>query len=234
MRRTLATALMALAVIGTGVLLATATPSSADRGGCPHEFPPDKPGAMPERPEECRGEPSPTPTPTATPVPPTETPAPTLTPTPVPTPDPTPEPTPVPTPSPTPAPTPVSEADLKVNSVSVTAPASATRLVAFLVTGSASLHDNGPLATVLADVTFTLNLPPDCTASSSTTARVLNRTLNMSVPVAVSRSWNVTCTQGGFHQFIVDASVSFSAGQTASDPNTTNNAGSGTGTTQVN
>jgi hypothetical protein len=104
-----------------------------------------------------------------------------------------------------------------VNSVTVITPGSATSNVSFVVTGITTVHNNGPTPSVMADVRFTLNLPPDCTASSSTTATVLNRTLSMSVPVSVSRSWNVTCTQAGAHQSS-QTPVFFSAGQTGNRP----------------
>lgn len=236
MKRTLAPILVILGIVAAGFLFASATPSSADRGGCPHEFPADKPGAMPNRPTECRGNPSATPAPELTEAP-SPTFAPTPEPTPVPTPDPTPAPTPEPTPATTPSPTPSPpspEADIKLNSISVSAPPSGTVGAAFLVTGAASLHNNGPVSSVNADVTFTLNLPVDCLASSATTVTVLNRTLSMSVPVSVARSWNVTCTLPGAHVFVIEASVAFSVGQTVTDPNPANNSDSGSGTTQVN
>jgi len=56
----------------------------------------------------------------------------------------------------------------------------------------------------------------------------------MSVPITVARSWNVTCTQPGAHQFVVDALIDLSAGQTVTDPSAANNSASGAGTTVVN
>ncbi len=123
---------------------------------------------------------------------------------------------------------------MKVIGVTVTAPATATRGIAFLVTGSAALHNNGPDGPVNGDVTFTIHLPADCMASSLTTVVVLNRTLSMSVPVSLARSWNVTCTLASDHQFVIDAAVAISAGQVFSDPNPANNSGSGSGSTQIN
>jgi len=106
--------------------------------------------------------------------------------------------------------------------------------VPFLLTAGVSVHNNGPDGDVIVDTTFNLALPGDCTATSGTTAVVTNRSAPMSVPVFVSRAWNVACAQAGPHQFTVDASVAISAGQALSDPNPANNSGSGSGTTQVN
>lgn len=241
MRRTLAPILAVLAIIAAGILLANATPSAADPGGCPHEFPADKPGKTPNRPVDCVGRghtPSPAPTvvPGATETPtPTPPPTPTSSPTPSPAPPPTtPPPTPEPSPTPSPSPTPAATADLVVDSVTVVAPASPTRGVAFPITGMAAVRNGGTVPTVIADVTFTAHLPPDCTASSPTTVTVLNRTLTVGSPVFVSRSWNVTCTQPDVHQFTIDASTAISPGQAATDPDLTNNSRSGVGATQVN
>jgi hypothetical protein len=118
--------------------------------------------------------------------------------------------------------------------VTVTAPATATAGVQFTVFGSAALHNNGPDGPANADTTFTMNLPVDCTATSATTVVVPGRQVAVSVPVSVSRAWNVRCTQAGAHQFTIDASVALSAGQTFTDPNPGNNAGSGIAMTTVN
>ena len=95
------------------------------------------------------------------------------------------------------------------------------------------MHNNGPDGPVNVDTTFTLHLPPDCTTPNLTTVVVLNRSTAVSVGVSVSRAWNVTCMQAGAHQFNIDASVAISAGQAFTDPNTTNNSGSGSGATLV-
>ena len=144
------------------------------------------------------------------------------------------QPAPTPSPTPAPPPTPAPGADVKVIGMTVTAPATAIRGGAFLVTGNADLHNNGPDGPVNVDVTFTIQLPADCTASSATTVVVPNRTLSMSVPVAVGRSWNVTCLLSGDHQFIIDASAAITLGQTLTDPNPANNSGSGSASTPVN
>ena len=98
----------------------------------------------------------------------------------------------------------------------------------------AGLHNNGPDGPVSVDTTLTLNLPPDCTITNGTTAVVPNRSAPASVAVSVSRAWNVTCLQTGAHQFTLDTSVVISPGQAFSDPNPSNNSGSGSGSTQVN
>jgi hypothetical protein len=106
--------------------------------------------------------------------------------------------------------------------------------VPFTASGAAALHNNGPDGTVNVDVTFTIVLPPDCTITNGSTVIVPNRSLPMSVPVTVSRSWNVTCTQAGAHQFTINASAAISQGQALTDPNLLNNSGSGNGINTVN
>jgi len=184
------------------------------------------------------GEFTPTPTPRNGRTP-RATPTPTIAPTPTPSPTPgegppivTAPPTPTPAASPTPSPAP--GADVKVQGVTVTVPQTATVGVAFLLTAGVSVHNNGPDGDVNVDTTFNLALPGDCAVTTGTTGVALNRSAPMSVPVFVSRAWNVTCAQAGPHQFTVDASVAIGAGQALSDPNPANNGGTGSGTTTVN
>jgi|FLYL01.1.fsa_nt_gi hypothetical protein len=150
-----------------------------------------------------------------------------------PTPEPTPAPTPTPAPEPTPTPPPPTGADAKVVAVSVTAPANAAANVQFQVAGAISTHNNGPNSSFLADVTFQLTLPPDCTATTATTSTAFARTLPLSSQVTVNRTWNVTCAQPGAHQFTLNGSVSPNASETAADPNPANNSGVGSAVTVI-
>ncbi len=201
---------------------------------------PPAPTATPVPPSATPAPPTPTAIPSNTAEPPTavpsDTPAPTDTSTPAPTDTPTPPPTPAPspTPPPTPSPTPATGADIEVLSVTVTAPQTATAGVAFLATGMVGLHNNGPDGPVNVDTTLTIHLPANCTITNGATVLVPNRSAPVGVGISVSRAWNVTCTQAGAHQFTIDASVVISPGQLFTDPNTANNSGSGSASTQVN
>lgn len=258
-RTTAVAVLLLLAIVTAGLLLALdPMPSVADRGGCPHPQPSDRPGKGYEmRPDSCRGRgqrgtttptysptqpPSPAPTPTLTTsptptptpsAPPSVTPAPTATSSPTSTATPTPAATASPTPSPSPSPI-TSLADLAVPSATLSLPHTSNVGVEFLATGIAEIHNNGPEPTANADVTFTINLPPDCTPSSPATVVVPNRVLSTSTTVSVSRSWSVTCTQTGAHQLMVEVLVAFSAGQALTDPNLLNNSNTGSASTEVN
>jgi hypothetical protein len=125
-------------------------------------------------------------------------------------------------------------ADVKIVSVTVSAPRTASTGVAFTLVGLAGLHNNGPNGPVNVDTTLRISLPADCTVTNGTTVIVPDRSAPASVAVSVSRAWNVTCTQAGAHQFTIDASVAISPGQAFSDPNPANNNGFGSGSTQVN
>ncbi len=172
------------------------------------------------------------PTPTALPTPePTPTPTTEPTPTPEPTATPTPPPTPTPTPAPTPTPTP--QADVKAVSLGASSPASASAGVQFLVSASVGLHNNGPTANSLVDVTFTLVRPADCLVTPSAPVTVQNSSLPLSAPVSIGRVWGVTCSAPGDHTFTVGVSVVFDPSQALADPNTDNNTASATAATFV-
>jgi len=212
-------ALAILAAVMIFVAVATVamspTGTSADKGGCPNPH------------SNGKGNPKgncPAPTPTATP---------TSEPTPSPTPGPTETPSPTPEPTPTPSATPIPSTDTKVVTVTVNAPVSGITGVSFLVSGTANLHNNGPAGGVLVDTTFTLVLPSGCTSPNSLTATVLNRNLPASIPVQVTRSWNVVCSTVSEHTFTVNAGTAISPGQAWAETNTANNGGSGTGMTTV-
>ncbi len=109
--------------------------------------------------------------------------------------------------------------DLKVNSATVGAPATAITNTPFNVTVDASLHDNGP-DPAPANVTVTLTLPPDCSAPGNP------RTVPVSLPVSTATSlptqtFSVTCTTRSDHTF--SATVDIAGPVHVIDPNGGNN-----------
>ncbi|MEO7667381.1 MAG: hypothetical protein ABIU97_10165, partial [Dehalococcoidia bacterium] len=154
--------------------------------------------------------PTPTPlqNPEVTPAPtPQPTPAPTPMPTQVPTPAPTPTPTPAPTPVPTPSPTPVPPADLRVTSVGLSSPVSATRGVSFTVSGNVNLVNSGPTNNMPAVTTLTLSSSPACSFNSAPI--LINHSgMPIGMNVFASQRWTVTCSGTGVHTFTLNASVS--------------------------
>ena len=173
--------------------------------------------------------PSPTPTPTAT-----ATPSPTPTPTPTATPSPTPTPTATSTPTPTSTPTstPSDGADVIVEGVSVSAENTALPGDSFEVSVRASLRNLGPANAVLVDTTFTFSAP-GCSAVPSAPFIAQDTNLPENVGVSIGRIWLVTCTEAGNYTFTADVSVVIDASQAISDPDTSNNDGSGNDSTIV-
>jgi hypothetical protein len=102
----------------------------------------------------------------------------------------------------------------------------------FLPVGS-DLRNLGPLATVDGDVTLTLSVPSDCTATTPLSMVLGNTPLPFSMNVFVSGAWTVTCAQQGSHTFGVTSSVKpSSAGVT--DTNPANDSSSNSSTFNVN
>jgi hypothetical protein len=93
--------------------------------------------------------------------------------------------------------------DAKVNSVTVSSPSSNAINLAFNVTASANVHNNGPYGPVNADTTLTLALPGDCTTSSTNPQTVQNTCLDVSHSgrAGSPASWSVTCASPSAHQF---------------------------------
>ncbi len=125
--------------------------------------------------------------------------------------------------------------DLKVTGVSAIAPGSVSINTPFTVTGSATIHNNGPYTSVTANTTLTLTLPPDCSTTSSNPVSVQNTSLSTSVAVTVPASpvsWSVTCSSPSTHGFTVTASVAGNATHVV-DTNAANDSGSGSANTNV-
>ncbi len=96
--------------------------------------------------------------------------------------------------------------DIKATASSVSSPVSATAGASFGVTGSVTVHNNGPTTPVITDTTATLNMPADCTALPSAT-QISSSSLALSVVTVVPFSWTVTCTLASSHSFTVTGSA---------------------------
>ncbi len=142
-------------------------------------------------------------------------------------------PGPVTTPTPTPTPTPTDEADVRVATVSVRAPDSATVGTEFAVRTSVSLRNDGPVASVLVDTTTDFVAPADCSVSPASPVTVEDTSLPIDVSVSVGRSWLVSCAQAGMHTFSADATVAIDPSQPVTDPDPSDNSGSGSDATDV-
>jgi len=122
--------------------------------------------------------------------------------------------------------------DLKVSSVTVTAPASAVSGVGFVVTVDAVLHNNGPETPVGSDATVGLLVPADCTATPTGGQDQQDLPLVLSTPTNVQATWNVSCTAPSNHQF--DGTASVAADQLhVGDTNSANNSNSGNASTSI-
>jgi hypothetical protein len=132
-------------------------------------------------------------------------------------------------------PAPLGQADITVTGVSVNAPANGNPGTPFSVTAAATVHNAGPFGPVNVDTSFSLSLPPECTAIPGTTQNAENVSVPVSVPTVIpssSVSWNVTCSAAASHIFYVDA-TSVLDDSTAVDPNAANNSAQGTAVTTV-
>jgi len=105
--------------------------------------------------------------------------------------------------------------------------------VSFEVRVSASLRNLGPANSVLVDTTFTFSAPPGCSAVPSALFTAEDTNLPENVGVSIGRIWLVTCAQAGTYTFTTDVSVVIDASQPISDPDTSNNDGSGNDSTSV-
>jgi hypothetical protein len=126
------------------------------------------------------------------------------------------------------------QSDIKVSSVSVTAPGTANPGTPFNVTAQATVHNNGPFGPVNVDTTFTLSLAPDCSAVPGPQG-VENVSMPVSSPVMVpggTVSWSVTCTGVASHTIAVTA-TSVLDDLAAIDPNPGNNAAQGSAITSI-
>jgi hypothetical protein len=126
----------------------------------------------------------------------------------------------------------VGDADPKITAVTVSAPADAATGGPFTVTVEATLHNNGPITPVNADVTFDLTVPAGCTRDPDTTQLSDDVSLAQSAAVLEQRSWTVTCTTTGIKTFDGSASLALDQLHTT-DSNGTNNNGQGQASTDT-
>ena len=126
----------------------------------------------------------------------------------------------------------VGEADPKITAVSVSAPAGAATGGPFTVTVEATLHNNGPITPVNADVTFDLIVPANCSRNPNNTQLANDVSLAQSAAVQEQRSWTVTCTTTGIKTFNGSASLALDQLHTT-DSNLTNNSGQGQASTDT-
>ncbi|MDO8615359.1 MAG: thrombospondin type 3 repeat-containing protein [Dehalococcoidia bacterium] len=118
------------------------------------------------------------------------------------------------------------QADLKVLSLTVSAPPSQVSNTSFNVTVSADLHNNGPYGPAGADVAFDLSLPVDCSKSPNNPQTVPAVSIPASSTTTLQRTWQVTCTQPSFHQYAGIVSIS-SIDPHVVDATPANNSGTG-------
>ena len=115
----------------------------------------------------------------------------------------------------------IGSADVKVTSVSVTAPATVAVGSPFNVTGDIGVHNNGPVSSAFVDGSLTLNLPAGCTTGSAN-PDTLSGDLPQSVPLNFQSVWSVTCDTIGAKDFTATGSLTVNDLH-VSDPNTANN-----------
>jgi hypothetical protein len=136
-------------------------------------------------------------------------------------------------PAATPAPIPGDEADVRVVNVSVSAPDTAPVETQFRIFVGVDVRNDGPADAVLADITLSLGAPPECAVSPAAPVTVEDTSLTRNVGVFVSVGWLVTCSQPGSFVLTADATATIDPLETTSDPNLSNNGGSGDDTTHV-
>ena len=115
----------------------------------------------------------------------------------------------------------------------MTAPDTAPLGVSFEVGVRASLRNLGPANSVLVDTTITFSAPPGCSAVPSAPFTAEDTNLPENAGVSIGRIWLVTCTEAGTYTFTADVSVVIDASQAITDPDTSNNDGSGSDSTIV-
>ena len=137
-------------------------------------------------------------------------------------------------PTPTPTPIPSDEADVRVTNVSVNAPDTASVGERFAVFVGVSLINDGPADEVIVDTTVELAVPLGCSLSSSSPRTVEDTLLKKDQGVFVGIGWYVTCSQAGTFTLTANATANIDpALSNAIDPDSSNNTGSGSDTTDI-
>jgi hypothetical protein len=102
------------------------------------------------------------------------------------------------------------EADLSFASLTLSAPPQEFVGSVIELTGTATLHNNGPYAAAGAATTVVLSMPPDCTITPGADVIVTPLTLTASQSVTLDGStllWQVICSTPGPHTFSVSGGV---------------------------
>lgn len=98
-------------------------------------------------------------------------------------------------------------ADLKASSVTVAGPPQALTGQQFDVDVTTTVHNNGPAGPANADVTATLNLPPDCSTLTPNPQTTEDTPIPVSAATDVVQTWQVMCTDRSSHLFTAGTSV---------------------------
>jgi hypothetical protein len=92
--------------------------------------------------------------------------------------------------------------DVKVPSISVTAPGAVPPGTQFQITVSITIHNNGPYVGLQGEGGIGIAVPPDC-AKTPTGYQLFNPIgLPVSQTMTQTRTWDVTCSATGLHQVI--------------------------------
>jgi hypothetical protein len=93
--------------------------------------------------------------------------------------------------------------DVKVTSLVVTAPGSATPGTDFNVSIDITVHNNGPVSPLESEGGIGLAVPADCTVDPDVSYQLFNPiNTPASTNVVVTKSWTVNCTSSGVHEMI--------------------------------
>ena len=126
----------------------------------------------------------------------------------------------------------IAKADLKVTSATVTCDDPVDVNTAFNCTVENTVHNNGPFGPVNADVIESLSAPAGCVLNPAGPQVEQGVSLPVSVPVVVSKTWSVTCSDRSFHTFSGSSDVQVDQLHVI-DPDPTNNSDSGQHTISV-
>ncbi len=125
-----------------------------------------------------------------------------------------------------PAITVTASADLKISAQSaVNPPASISLNTDATLTFEKTIHNNGPFASVDADISASFSAPVDCAVTPDSANPASVSTLASSVATVIQESFTVNCSQSGDHTFTLDNSIS-PADTHVSDPDILNNGAS--------
>jgi hypothetical protein len=123
----------------------------------------------------------------------------------------------------------IGDADLKITSVSLDAPATAIVGQPFQIEVTAVAHNNGPFGPANADVFVELGVPDDCTMSPDQVQIRTGVPLIVSVSEPTVMEWTVTCTEPGEQEYAARAAAVLDELHVV-DPTGTNNSAMGSTT----